>query len=95
MLEKEQECLEGNTKDKLREFILERTEPCDRKHVCNSKDFKKALKDYLRLPKPAVASVMSDCGYASNGSPNGADRIAVGHHPSRTGKGYGLRLKPQ
>jgi hypothetical protein len=94
MVEVEQECLEGSSKEKFTEFILQRTEPCDRKSATKIKLFKEAASEYLGEPKLTVSTLMTACGYASTGMPNGTDRVAVGYHPNRSGvKGDGLRLK--
>ena len=93
MREVEEECLEGSSKEQFLEFISEHTEPCDRKSATKVKIFKQAVSDFLNVPKPTVATIMTDCGYAPAGVSNGADKVVVGHHPARSGRGDGLRLK--
>ena len=93
MREMEEECVEGGAKDKLAEFIRDRTVPCERKAATPIGEFKQTIAEFVGVPKSMVATVMTESGYDSKGIPNGVARVAVGHHPARVGKGDGLQLR--
>jgi hypothetical protein len=90
----EEECSEGNAKERFKEFVANCVLPCERKQASPMTDFKKAAADFLCITRMQVGVVMTASGYAHQGASVNGTRVAFGFHPKRgEAKGDGLKLK--